>query len=58
MKYKVLVNTDLFVKACNCDADVSHQKRPDDLDLTKVVRAFIELNSRRMEKHCKFCYYN
>ena len=30
------------------DTDVSHQNRTDDLDLAKIPKAFIELNSRRM----------
>ena len=28
-----------------CDTDVSHQNRSDDLDLAKIPKAFIELNS-------------
>ena len=28
-----------------CDTDVSHQSRSDDLDLAKIPKAFIELNS-------------
>ena len=30
-----------------CDTDVSHQNRIHDLDLVKIPKAFIELNSRR-----------
>ena len=29
-----------------CDTDVSHQNRTDDLDLAKIPKGFIELNSR------------
>ena len=31
-----------------CDNDVSHQNRTDNLDLAKILKAFIKLNSRRM----------
>ena len=31
-----------------CDTDMSHQNRTDDLDLANIPKAFIELNSRRM----------
>ena len=31
-----------------CDTDLSHHNRTDDLDLAKILKAFTELNSRRM----------
>ena len=31
-----------------CDTDVSHQNRIDDLDLAKIPKAFIGLNSRKV----------
>ena len=36
-----------IVRACDTD-DVSHQNRTNDLDLAKIPKEFIELNSRRM----------
>ena len=43
-----------------CDTDVLHQNRTDDLDFAKIPKAFIEINSRRMNYFGKafvmFCY--
>ena len=41
-----------------CDTDVSHHNRTDDLDLAKIPKVFIELNSRRMNYFCNVCYYS
>ena len=37
-----------IVRACDTD-DVSHQNGSNDLDLAKIPKAFVELNSRRMK---------
>ena len=47
----VLASLVVLLKAC--DTDVSHQRRTDDLDLAKIPKAFIELNSRRMNYFSK-----
>ena len=36
-----------------CDTDVSHQNRIDDLDLARIPKAFIELNSRKVSYFSK-----
>ena len=40
------------------DTDVSYLNRTGDLDLAKIPKQFIELNSRKMQSIVMFCYYS